>query len=295
VISGFCKVESVSFLAFWQEYACHSIEENLVSRHNRQRIKGMMKQRLSRVPEITLLFWVIKILSTTVGETGADYLSFRSGLGLGMTTTSVITGVLLAASIFVQFKLKRYVPTSYWLVVILMSIVGTLITDLLVDDCGVSLITLSIIFAVAMAVVFVVWYGSEKTLSIHSINTAKRELFYWIIILLAFALGTGIGDLISERLKLGYGVALLIFSLAIAVVVFAYYVMKLNSVLSFWIAFILTRPVGASLGDFMIKSVKKGGLGWGMAVVNTIFFFVIVAAIVYLSIAKKADNPQESG
>ncbi len=244
-----------------------------------------MKKLLLRVPEVTLIFWVVKVLSTTVGETGADFLS--SGLGLGLNMTSLVMSCFLGASLFIQFKLKRYVPASYWIVVILMSVVGTLITDLLVDDLGVSLVTLSIVFTVAMLAGFIVWYKSEKTLSIHSIDTAKREMFYWIIILLAFALGTGVGDLISEGLELGYGVALLIFAGTIALVAFGFYVLQMNAVLSFWLAFILTRPLGASLGDFMTQPVSVGGLGLGMINVNDLFFFIIAGTIVYMTIKQK--------
>jgi len=152
------------------------------------------------------------------------------------------------------------------------------------------LVTLSIVFTIAMLAGFVVWYKSEKTLSIHSIDTAKREMFYWIIILLAFALGTGVGDLVSEGLQLGYGVALLIFAASIAIVAFGFYGLKMNSVLAFWIAFILTRPLGASLGDFMIKPVIEVGLGLGMTTVNILFLFVIVGLIAYLSINKSGPE-----
>jgi uncharacterized membrane-anchored protein len=246
---------------------------------------NIMQKLLVRVPEVTFIFWVLKIMSTTVGETGADFLSYN--LGLGLDITSLIMGGFLVASLFIQFRLKRYVPVSYWTVVILMSIVGTLITDMLVDDLGVSLVTLSIVFTIAMLAGFVVWYKSEKTLSIHSIDTAKREMFYWVIILLAFALGTGVGDLISEGLSLGYEVALLIFAASIAIVAFGFYALKMNSILSFWIAFILTRPLGASLGDFMIKPLTESGLGLGMTNVNVIFLFVIISSIAYLNIKQK--------
>ena len=244
-----------------------------------------MEKLLVRVPEVTFTFWLLKVLSTTVGETGADFLAFN--LGLGLDITSLIMGCLLAASLVIQFKCKRYVPVSYWTVVILMSIVGTLITDLLVDDLGVSLVTLSIVFTITMLAGFAVWYKSEKTLSIHSIDTAKREMFYWIVILLAFALGTGVGDLISEGLALGYGVALLLFTASIAVVAFGFYGLKMNSVTAFWIAFVLTRPLGASLGDFMIKPFAESGLGLGMTTVNVLFLAVIVSLIAYLSIMRK--------
>jgi uncharacterized membrane-anchored protein len=244
-----------------------------------------MKKLLLRVPEVTLIFWIVKTLSTTVGETGADFLSSSLGLGLGIT--SLIMGGLLVASLLIQFKLKRYVPASYWTVVILMSIVGTLITDLLVDSFGVSLVTLSIVFTIAMLAGFSVWYNNEKTLSIHSIDTAKREMYYWIIILLAFALGTGVGDLISEGLELGYGVALLIFAASIGFVAFGFFVLKMNAVFSFWLSFILTRPLGASLGDFMTQPVSVGGLGLGMINVNDLFFFVIAGTIIYMTIKQK--------
>ncbi len=245
----------------------------------------IMGKLLVRVPEVTFTFWLLKVLSTTVGETGADFLSYN--LGLGLDITSLIMGGLLAASLFIQFKLKRYVPVSYWTVVILMSIVGTLITDLLVDDLGVGLVTLSIVFTITMLAGFAVWYKSEKTLSIHSIDTVRREIFYWIIILLAFALGTGVGDLISEGLALGYGVALLIFAVSIAIVTFCFYCLEMNGVLAFWIVFVLTRPLGASLGDFMIKPFTESGLGLGMTTVNALFLLVIVSLIVYLSIMQK--------
>jgi uncharacterized membrane-anchored protein len=250
---------------------------------------GRMKDAVLRVPEVTFIFWVIKILSTTVGETGSDFLSFN--LGLGSAITSLIMCGILAAVLFVQFKLKRYVPTSYWSVVILMSIVGTLITDMLVDDWGVSLVTLSIIFTATMIAGFIVWYRSEKTLSIHSITTARREMYYWIIILLAFALGTGVGDMLSEKLALGYGVALILFAGAIAVIAFCFFVLKMNGVLAFWITFILTRPLGASLGDFMTKPLTEGGLGLGMTAVNVVFLGIIVILIAYLTIKKKRSRP----
>lgn len=252
----------------------------------------IMKKLLIRVPEVTFLFWVVKVLSTTVGETGADFIS--TNLGLGLNITSLIMSGLLVVSLFIQFRLKRYVPVSYWTVVILMSIVGTLITDLLVDNLGVSLVTLSIVFTIAMLAGFAVWYKNEKTLSIHSIATARREMFYWIIILIAFALGTGIGDLMSEKLGLGYGLALLIFAASIAIVAVGFYRLKINSVLAFWIAFILTRPLGASLGDFMIQPVTEGGLGLGMSIVNALFFLVIAGLIVYMTIKhKRASLPEK--
>lgn len=248
---------------------------------------GKTENLFLRVPEVTLMFWIIKTLSTTVGETAADFLSID--LGFGMSLVALIMSIIMAYLLFVQFaKLKRYVPVNYWSIVVLMSIVGTLITDILVDKMGVTDFTLSIVFSITMISGFIIWHKQEKTLSIHSIYTAKREMYYWIIILSAFALGTAVGDLISEQiLSAGYGIALLLFSSLIAFVAFGYYVFKMNSVLAFWLAFILTRPLGASLGDFMTQSPVNGGLGLGMAAVNALFFTAIVISVAYLSIKQR--------
>lgn len=244
-----------------------------------------VERMLLRVPEVTLIFWIIKILSTTVGETGADFLAVN--LGLGMPLVTLIMVVVMAVFLWLQFaKFKRYVPAIYWSLVVLMSVIGTLITDILVDSFGVSLTSLSIVFTITMLFGFFVWYRSEKTLSIHTIDTARREAYYWLIILLAFALGTGVGDLISEGMALGYGMALISFGASITTVAFCYYVLKMNGVLSFWLAFILTRPLGASLGDFMIQTASEGGLGLGMTKVNMFFLVLIIGLVGYLSIKR---------
>ncbi len=241
----------------------------------------MMKKLLSRVPEITIYFWIVKILSTTVGESAADFLA--ETLNLGLTGTSYIMGGLLVIALLIQLKLKRYIPASYWSVVVLMSIVGTLITDKLVDDMGISLVTTAIAFTLTMLSGFFLWYIREKTLSIHTINTDIRERFYWLIILLAFALGTAGGDLISEKLALGYGVASLIFAGAIAIVAIGFYVLKLNGTLAFWTAFILTRPLGASIGDLLSKATSEGGIGLGTLITSVIFTVLIIGIVVYLT------------
>ena len=240
-----------------------------------------MNKQLSRVPEITLFFWIIKIMATTVGETAADFLSFTLGWGL-VSTSYVVSGLLLFA-VLIQFKLKRYVPTSYWLVVVLVSVVGTLITDNLVDNLGMSLVTITIVFSVALTAVFMGWYASEKTLSIHSIYTAKRELFYWAAILVTFALGTAAGDLVAEHLAMGYGLSALMFGAVIAVITVAYYQLKLNAVLAFWLAYILTRPFGASMGDLLSQPVTAGGLGLGTVGTSAVFLVAIVGVISYMT------------
>lgn len=240
-----------------------------------------MNKLLNRVPEITLFFWIIKIMATTVGETGADFLSFT--MGWGLVTTSYVVSGLLALALLAQFALKRYVPTSYWLVVLLVSVVGTLITDNLVDNLGVTLVTLTTVFSIALAVVFAIWYAREKTLSIHSIHTAKREAFYWLAILLTFALGTAAGDLVAEHFAFGYAVSALIFGSIIGVITLAFYQFKLNAVLAFWLAYILTRPFGASLGDLLSQPPSAGGLGLGTVGTSVVFTIAIVVVIALMT------------
>src|SRR5262245_38058397 len=203
---------------------------------------------LNKVPEITLYFWIIKVLCTTVGETAADFLS--DNLGLGLTVTTLLMTGLLVAALAWQFWLRRYVPSVYWLAVVLISIVGTLITDNLTDNLSVSLIVSTVAFAAALAATFAVWYRLEHTLSIHTIYTTRREAFYWLAVLFTFALGTAAGDLTAERLAVGYWQSALLFGGMIAVVYVAHVRFALNAILAFWLADILTRPLGASIGDF---------------------------------------------
>jgi uncharacterized membrane-anchored protein len=246
----------------------------------------------NKVPEVTLYFWVIKIMCTTVGETAADYLN--SNLGFGLTDTTYVAGALLVALLVAQFRLRRYVPGVYWAVVVVVSVFGTLITDNLSDVYNVPLTTSTPIFAVALALVFAIWWGFERTLSIHTIVTSRREGFYWLAILFTFALGTAAGDLVAEKADLGYGISIAIFGGVIAVVAFAHYVLKLNAVLSFWLAYILTRPLGASIGDEMSQSSHKyGGLGLGTTGTSYIFLGCILALVLYLSRTKRDQTPPE--
>ncbi|MDB5170535.1 MAG: rane protein [Candidatus Saccharibacteria bacterium] len=249
-------------------------------------------QLFSKVPEITLYFWIIKILCTTVGETAADFLN--TNLNVGLTNTTYIMTSLLAVVLFFQFKAKKYVPSVYWLAVVLISVVGTLITDNLTDNFGVSLVTTTIIFSVLLAAIFATWYRSEKTLSIHSIHTLKREAFYWLTILFTFALGTAAGDLTAERLAVGYWKSAILFGLIIGLVTFAHYRLKLNAIVAFWIAYILTRPLGASIGDYLSQSRGDGGLGLGTTVTSIIFLSAILVVVTYLSRTRIDAEPLES-
>lgn len=252
-------------------------------------IAGVTSQKqsmLNKVPEITIFFWIIKILATTVGETAADFLSVN--LNLGLVVTTFIMGGLLAVTLFFQFKARKYIPGIYWLAVVLISIVGTLVTDNLVDNLGVRLETTTIIFAIALVLTFLAWYSSEKTLSIHSILTTKREAFYWTAILFTFALGTAAGDLIAEGLNLGYGISALIFASLIGLVAILHKQFKLGAVVSFWIAYILTRPLGASLGDLLSQPHSAGGLALGTVGTTAIFLLTILGVVIYLSNAKNS-------
>ncbi len=240
---------------------------------------------LNKVPEVTLYFWIIKVLCTTVGETGADFLSDNMGLGLSRTTF-VMSAVLIVALVF-QFRLRRYVPGVYWLAVVLISIVGTLITDNLTDNFGISLVVTTIVFSIALAITFAVWYASERTLSIHTIVTTKREAFYWLAVLFTFALGTAAGDLTAERFSVGYWQSAVLFGGLIAVVYVAHMRFALNAIFAFWIAYILTRPLGASIGDYLSQPRADGGRGLGTTVTSVVFLLTILGVVVYLTITKK--------
>src|SRR4051812_10941812 len=220
------------------------------------------REMLNKVPEVTVYFWVIKILCTTIGETAADYLN--ENLGFGLTKTTYVAGALLVVLLLVQFRLRRYIPAAYWAVVVVISVFGTLITDNMTDRYNVPLTTSTPIFGAALAIVFAVWWWFERTLSIHTIFTTRREGFYWLAILFTFALGTAAGDLVAEQFSLGYGVSIAIFGGVIALITLAHYGLHMNAVLSFWSAYIMTRPLGASIGDFMSQNSKQyGGLGLG--------------------------------
>lgn len=231
----------------------------------------------NKVPQITLAFWAIKLLSTTVGETGADGLAVHVGLGAG--PTMLIMAGALAAALAAQMRASRYEPALYWLTVALVSIVGTQITDLLTDKLEISLYLSTAVFALGLGLIFAVWFAVERSLSIHSIVTRRREAFYWAAILCTFALGTAAGDLATEALSLGFRTGALVFAGLIAMVATAYGLLGLNAVLAFWLAYILTRPLGAALGDWLSQARDYGGLGWGAGLTSLIFLGVIMMLV----------------
>lgn len=243
---------------------------------------------LNRVPKVTFDFWIIKLLAVTMGETAADYLAVN--LGLGLTATSLIMAAVLAVALFLQFRQRRYVPWSYWLAVVLISVVGTLVTDNLVDNLGVSLVTCTAVFTVALAATFALWYASERTLSIHKVFTTRREAFYWLAILFTFALGTAVGDLIAEKFGIGYYSTGILFGMIIASLAIGYWFLKLDPILGFWLAYIFTRPLGASIGDFLSQPGEYGGLGLGTTKTSIIFLLLIAITVVYMTLSHDGEE-----
>jgi uncharacterized membrane-anchored protein len=237
---------------------------------------GLQTNWLNKVPAITISFWVIKIMSTTVGETGADFLAVN--VGWGQVVTSLVMAGLLVAALVAQLCTRRYTPWIYWLTVVLVSVVGTQITDLLTDGLGVSLYASTSVFALALVAIFLVWYWVERTLSIHDIVTLRREVFYWAAVLCTFALGTAAGDLATEALALGFTYGALAFGAMIGAA-YAAWGLGANSVLTFWIAYILTRPLGAALGDQLTQAKAYGGLGMGASATSALFLTVIVILV----------------
>lgn len=241
----------------------------------------------NRVPEVTPGFWLIKLMAVTMGETAADYLAVN--LGFGLSTTTLIMSAALALALGWQFAQRRYVPHVYWLAVVLISVVGTLITDNLVDNFGVALTTTTWVFSLALIATFTAWYASERTLSIHAIFTARREAFYWLAILFTFALGTAAGDLVAEHFGLGFLATGLLFAMVIGSLSFGYWKLGLDGLWAFWLCYILTRPLGASLGDLLSQPAEYGGLGLGTIVTSLCFLGVIVATVVVISFNRRED------
>ena len=251
---------------------------------NTAEVTARRRQMLNKVPEVTVYFWIIKILCTTVGESFADYIN--ETLGFGLTNTTVLFSAALAIALVAQFRLRRYVPGVYWLAVVLISVVGTLLTDNLTDARGVPLWLSSTVFAVLLAAVFGIWYAREKTLSIHSIVTTPREAFYWLTVLVTFALGTAVGDWTLELTGWSPGAAILL-PLSLILAVLVAWRLGAGAVLCFWLAYILTRPLGANIGDYLGLPHAEGGLGLGTLVTSVIFLGTILAVVVYLTITDK--------
>jgi uncharacterized membrane-anchored protein len=242
------------------------------------------RQLLNKVPEVTVYFWIIKILCTTVGESFADYIN--ETLGFGLTNTTLVFSVALVAALVAQFRVRRYVPSIYWLSVVLISVVGTLLTDNLTDARGVPLWISTTVFAVLLAAVFGIWYARERTLSIHTIVTTPREAFYWLTVLVTFALGTAAGDWTLELTGWSPGAAVML-PLGLILAVLVAWKLGAGPVLCFWLAYILTRPLGANIGDFLGSPHADGGLGLGTLGTSVLFLGTILAVVIYLTKTQK--------
>lgn len=242
----------------------------------------------NRVPQVTPDFWLIKLMAVTMGETAADYLNVK--IGMGLTMTSLIMSAILFAALVWQFSRKKYVPAPYWASVVLISIVGTLITDNIVDNFHIPLIMTTVIFTFALSLTFLIWFRTERTLSIHTVVTTQREAFYWLAILFTFALGTASGDLVAEKFALGYLATGILFAMIIASLSIGYFFLKLDPILGFWLVYILTRPLGASFGDLLSQPTMYGGLGLGTIITSAIFLTAIIGIVIYMSLRHEGER-----
>lgn len=244
------------------------------------------KQIFNKVPEITAFFWIIKILTTGMGEVTSDYLANH----IDPVIAVVFTGVCLIAVLTVQLLMSKYVPWIYWLTVVMVSVFGTMAADVLHVGFGVPYIVSTIIFLIVLSVIFIVWYTSEKTLSIHSIFTRRREIFYWATILSTFALGTATGDMTASTMHLGYFLSGVMFAIIIAIPAIAYLKFGMNEIFAFWFAYIITRPLGASFADWMGVPTSRGGLGIGTGLVSVGLTIIILCLVAYVAITLKDIN-----
>ncbi|MDQ1555440.1 MAG: hypothetical protein QOI02_442 [Actinomycetota bacterium] len=233
----------------------------------------------SKVPQITALFWAVKVLSTGMGETTSDFFVKQFIPEIAV----IVAGIVLAVALVLQFRSPRYVPGLYWFAVVMVSVFGTMAADVVHIVLGVPYLVSTAAFAIALAVIFILWFRTEKTLSIHSIVNRRREIFYWATVLVTFALGTAVGDLTAVTFGLGYFASGVLFVIVMAVVIVAWR-LRLPSVATFWAAYIVTRPLGASFADWMGVSNQRGGLAWGTGPVSLALAVLIVALVGYLSV-----------
>ena len=242
----------------------------------------LAQRAMRKVPEVTIYFWIIKLLSTAMGESTSDYLVYHINPYIAVA----LGGIGFLASLVLQLLVRRYVAWIYWLAVVMVAIFGTMAADVTHIVLGIPYLISTVCFAVALAVIFVVWYGSEKTLSIHSINTPRREMFYWATVIATFALGTAAGDLTAVTLGLGYFASGVLFAVLFAVPALGYRLFGLNEIGAFWFAYIMTRPLGASFADWLGKPIL-GGLGLGDLKVTLVLTILIIGFVGYLTVTRK--------
>ncbi len=245
---------------------------------------------LRKVPEITLIFWIAKLLTTAMGEATSDFLVFRINSYLAV----FLGGVALLVALTIQFRANKYRPWIYWLAVAMVAVFGTMAADAMHIQLSIPYVESSIFFAIVLAIVFIFWNKVEGTLSIHSINTRRREMFYWATVLATFALGTAAGDLTATTLGLGYFTSALLFIGLIAIPIIGYYFFGLNEIIAFWAAYILTRPIGASFADWLGKPKSAGGLGYGDGHVSLVLTVLIIFIVAYMTFSLKEHKSEVS-
>ena len=242
----------------------------------------LAKQALRKVPEVTIYFWIVKLLTTAMGESSSDYLVYH----INPYVAVALGGIGLLVSLILQLSARRYIAWIYWLAVVMVAVFGTMAADVMHVVLGISYLTSTIFFLAILAVVFVVWYASERTLSIHSITTFRRELFYWATVMATFALGTAAGDLTAATFGLGYFPSAVLFAVLFAAPALAYWLLGLNGIFAFWFAYVVTRPLGASFADWFGKPYL-GGLGLGDEKVSLVLTILIIGFVAYLTITRK--------
>jgi uncharacterized membrane-anchored protein len=267
--------------------------ENLIEITTRVRTRARelaaasRRRTLTKVPDITPYFWIIKLLTTAMGETTADYLDHW----LPPVVAGTLAGLGLIVALVLQFSVRRYVAWLYWIAVVMVAIFGTMAADGLHVELGIPYLVTASLYAAVLVVIFVSWHVSEKTLSIHSIYTAHREAFYWAAVLATFALGTAVGDLTARTFGLGYLASAVLFAILIVLPGLAYRWLRLNVIVAFWLAYVLTRPLGASVADWMGVAHNLGGLGLGRGAVSVIMTIPIFALVAYLAVTRLDVTP----
>lgn len=246
-------------------------------------VSSLTSGSFRKVPEVTIFFWIIKLLTTGMGETTSDFLAHQ----LNPIIAVGIGGIGLGISLLVQFWVKKYIPWVYWLAVVMVAIFGTMAADVLHVGFGIPYVVSSIFFFITLTIIFIIWHKVEKTLSIHSIITRRREFFYWATVLATFALGTAVGDMTATTMHLGYLSSGILFGVLITLPAIAFYFFHLNEILAFWIAYILTRPLGASFADWIGRAKDLGGIGMGTGQISVILTVLIIALVAYLTVTHK--------
>jgi len=237
-------------------------------------------QVTTKVPQIGIVFWVVKLLTTALGESAADY-----SVAVINPYLSVIGGfMLLLVVLGLQFRAKQYEPATYWSAVAMVAVFGTMAADVLHVQFGVPYLASAVFFAAAMITMFTIWYKVEGTLSIHSIHTPRREVFYWLTVMATFALGTALGDMTAVTLKLGYLTSVVLFSALIAIPALAYWLFNVNAIVAFWCAYVLTRPLGASVADWLGKPHTASGIGFGDGPATLVLTVLLGILVGYLAV-----------